>query len=179
MNNTMVSVRDDASGEVILRTSRQFLMDSIAAKQDAQEQLELHRIRGDQIAIIKQATADLKAADRQDKVSRLCDGIATLARRCDALTARRDEEHEAAEQQLIKQTLDALPDPDDPHWENAGELTTLGQTEPKFEEQLEAADQGDLRRELTEKVPVDPGTDPDLSGSREPTARTPAAFGAW
>jgi hypothetical protein len=37
---------------------------------------------------------------------------------------------------------------------------------------------GDLPRELTNKVPAQPGTDPNLSGTREPTFRTPVAV-SW
>ena len=179
MNHTpMCSIRDDSTGEVIMRTPRQFIMDSINAHHTAEEELELHRISADSIAIIRKATQDLKVAD---KLARFNNGLDTLTRRMDAFVARRNKRRKAdaeREQQEIQRQLDAMPDPEEPSWETAGELTPASPSAPKYEEQLEASDQGDLPRELTQEVPVDPGTDPEISGSRDPSARNPVGI-SW
>jgi hypothetical protein len=105
-----------------------------------------------------------------------------------------DEEAERIQADRLKQALDALE-------QTSGELTTHAPTEPAREEQLAAIEQadaggdplsyatlpltyvkaegeGDLPKELTEKVPPDPGTDPELSGSRPPSARNPVGI-SW
>jgi hypothetical protein len=109
-----------------------------------------------------------------------------------------DEEAERIQADRLKQALDALE-------QTSGELTVHPATEPQREEQLAATEhdatdaggvplsyaplpltyvkaegEGDLPKELTEKVPPDPGTDPDpdLSGSRPSTARNPVGI-SW
>jgi hypothetical protein len=137
-------------------------------------------------------------ADRQ----KLRDGAARLALSCDALEqryiardrARADAEAQQIQEDRIRQALDTL---DQREAEiHHGELTTHPATEPHHEEQLEAMEhpaddeeqlhtgpsvldqdgEGDLPNELLEEVPPDPGTDPDLPGTRPPTVRQPVAI---
>jgi hypothetical protein len=96
--------------------------------------------------------------------------------------------------------LDALEEQSETHHPFA-DLHSVDPSEPQHEEQLAASmgdaggvplsygnvptsyerrteAEGDLPNELTEKVPPDPGTEPDLSGAREPTARNPVGI-SW
>jgi hypothetical protein len=146
------------------------------ARQNAYEELEAARIKSEQTSIIQDINRGIHAAV-------LCDAITHLTRRIDAFTARRTEkarrdaeEREAAEQQLIEDTLSALPDPENPHaWETAGELTPVQASEPAHEEQLAASDQGDVPAEISKDPP---DTDPDLTKSRAPEAKNPVGI-SW
>jgi hypothetical protein len=162
----------------------EFIPQSVA-RQDEQRRLDVARLNSAQITHAQEATRALQ-------VVFFCDSITTLTRRLDRLQARRTararkdaEEREREEEQReaqakadrIKAALDALIEGEEPE-ETHGELTPHPASQPAQEEQLEATDQGDLPAELTNKVPVDPGTDPDLSGAREPTARNPVGI-SW
>jgi hypothetical protein len=157
------------------------------ARQDAYEELEAARIKSEQTSIIQDMNRGIHAAV-------LCDAVTRLTRRLDAEEhrrtekARRDaEEREAAENKLIEDTLSALPDPDMPTLATAdtpGEPKDL-HTGPSVLAQdnraahgsrAERDNEGDLPNELLEKTPPPPGTDPDLSGSKQPSARNPASF---
>jgi hypothetical protein len=154
------------------------------ARQDAIDQLEFQRIKADQISIMQNA-------NRAIQVSAFCDSVQHITKRLDQFEVRRTERarkdaelEEAREQRRkadrIKQALDALDENEAPLETHhpAGDLHTVEPSEPQHEEQREQSDQGSLPRELEEGAPPDPGTDPDLSGSREPTARNPVGI-SW
>jgi hypothetical protein len=144
--------------------------------------LDVARLDAAQIAKVQDVTRALQ-------VAAFCDAVAHVSKRLDHLEARRDariraeeEAQEAEEQQRkadrIKQALDALE-------ETSGELTAHPPTEPQHEEELAATehpptedDQGNLPRELEVGAPPDPGTEPELSGSREPEAKNPVGI-SW
>jgi hypothetical protein len=136
-------------------------------------------------------------ADRQ----KLRDSAARLALSCDMLEqryiardrARAEAEARKLQEGRIKAALDTLEEREAET--RHGELTTHPPSIPRQEEQFEAMehpaddveeqlhtgpsvleDQGDLPNELLEKVPPDPGTDPELSGAREPTYRNPVGI---
>jgi hypothetical protein len=152
------------------------------ARSDAMRRLDEAQLNAEEIAKVQDVTRALQ-------VAAFCDSIQHISRRLDAYTTRRDariraeeEAREVEEQQRkadrIKQALDALE-------ETSGELTTHPPTEPQHEEELSATehpptedDQGDLPRELEVGAPPDPGTEPELSGSREPEAKNPVGI-SW
>jgi hypothetical protein len=152
-----------------------------------------------------QEVAELQDATRAMQVSAFCDGITRLAHRLDGYEQRQAaREREAQEQRELEEAqrkaeqiqlaIDAL----EATFHPAGDLHTVEPSGPLHEEPLAAGDaggvplsygrlpttyvkaegEGDLPNELTEKVPPDPGTDPGLSGSREPTARNPVGI-SW
>jgi hypothetical protein len=117
----------------------------------------------------------------------------------EAQQRKADEEAERIQADRLKQALDALEEPTETHHPSA-DLHSVDPSQPQHEAQIQqsdaggvplsygnvpmsyerrkAQDQGDLPRELTEKVPVDPGTEPDLSGAREPEAKNPVGI-SW
>jgi hypothetical protein len=142
---------------------------------------------------------------REDR-QRLCDSAARLAIACDAQEQRfivkQRADEEAKEQQIqadkIKKALDALNGQAEIH-HPAGDLHSVEPSEPQHKAQLhpdaggvplsygavplsyerrKAESEGDLPNELTKEVPVDPGTEPELSGSREPEAKNPVGI-SW
>jgi hypothetical protein len=147
------------------------------ARIDAMEELEAARISHEQIQIMQNVNRGLQAAA-------FCDSVAHLTRRLDSYVARRTEkarrdaeEREAAEHKLIEDALSKLPDPDMPTSATADtpdEPQDL-HTGPSV---LERDNEGDLPNKLLEDTPPPLGTDPDVSGSREPTARNPAGL-SW
>lgn len=152
------------------------------ARADALEELEFARLKADQISTMQNVSRGLQ-------IAAFCDSLQHITRRMDALVtrraerARRDaEEAERQEQQQIADALSKLPDPDNPAaWSDDGELTTHEPSQPEDKEQLEASEhndaEGDLPPALTQELPPITGTDPELSGSREPTARNPVSPG--
>jgi hypothetical protein len=154
-----------------------------------------------------QEVAELQDATRAMQVSAFCDGINRLAHRLDGYeqrqTAREQEDQEQRELEeaqrkgeQVQLALDAL----EATFHPAGDLHTVEPSEPQHEEQLAASQsdasgvplsygtlpttyvkaegEGDLPAKLTEKVPPDPGTDPELSGAREPEAKNPVGI-SW
>jgi hypothetical protein len=128
----------------------------------------------------QQQTAEV-ASRVADVGAHLMDQVEALAVRADkqrrldakykADKARRDAEAEAREREAeVQAYLDQeKPDPDQPTPYD-GDLSELG---PVEQERYAPADQGDLPRELTAKVPVDPGDyfepDPEeLGGPPDP-----------
>ena len=149
------------------------------ARADALNDLELHRIKADQIATMQQVSRGMQVAS-------FCDSLNHLSARVDAEVIRRAErrrrdaeEAKALEEKQIADALSKLPDPDMPSsWSDDGELTTREPSQPEDEEQLAATEtdnEGDLPDKLLEEVPPPLGIDPDVSGTRQPTARSPVA----
>jgi hypothetical protein len=170
----------DAIATGPLSTVMQLLPDT-RARTDALEELEAARIKSEQTSIIQDMNKGIYAAV-------LCDAVTRLTRRIDAEEqyrtekARRDaEEQEARENRLIEDALSKLPDPDAPGpFAPSADLHEAPASEPAYEEQLQQSgdNEGDLPPELTEVVPPTTGTAPNLSGSREPTAKNPAGL-SW
>lgn len=164
-----------------LEVVMQCLPDTVA-RADALEELEFARIKSDQISTMQNVNRALQ-------VSAFCDSVQQITRRMDALETRRAErarkdaeEARAREEQQIADALSKLPDPDLPSaWSNDGELTTHPASQSEDVEELEASEhndnEGDLPVKLTNELPPITGTDPELSGSREPTARNPVSPG--
>jgi hypothetical protein len=111
-----------------------------------------------------------------------------------------DEEAARIQADRLKQALDALATSTATH-HPSGDLHTVDPSAPQREEQLQQSlgdaggvplsygnvpmsyergtgDQGDLPKELTEKVPPELGTEPSVSGARQPTARNPVGI-SW
>jgi hypothetical protein len=147
------------------------------ARTDALEELEAARIKSEHIGIMQEA-------NRAIQVAAFCDSVSHISRRLDQLEtlrtdrARRDaEEREAAEHKLIEDALSKLPDPDMPT-----SATADTPDEPKDLHSgpsvAEDDNEGDLPTELLEETPPPLGTDPNISGSKEPSARNPAGI-SW
>jgi hypothetical protein len=134
----------------------------------------------------------------RDGVLSLVDSLAQLQARTDTLARDQASRHKLDETSAVAHELLEIPeDKPPPAGENgpavrdevpapAGELTVHPASQPAQQEQLEAGereDQGDLPRELVEKVPGETGTDPEfdpeeLGQSANPTGpRNPAAIG--
>jgi hypothetical protein len=101
----------------------------------------------------------------------------------DAVAARFDalEQEEKLDSEEAELTLPP-PGYDAPGEHDSGDMQSpVEPSEPEDLEQLEATEDdegpGDLPKSLTAEVPPDLGTDPEISGARQPTARNPAAPG--
>jgi hypothetical protein len=153
------------------------------ARSDAIARLDAARLDAEQISKVQNVTRALQVAT-------FCDSINHITRRLDAYQSRRDarlkadqEQREREEQQLIEDQLSKLPDPDAPGpFAPAGDLHDVPPSEPENREELTAIQpedsEGDLPNELLEDIPLTTGTDPDLSGSQQPTNRNPVGI-SW
>jgi hypothetical protein len=169
------------------------------ARHEAEARLADAQVHAAQITEMQDAT-------RAIQVAAFCDGVTRLAHRLDgyeqrqAAREREDQEQRELEEaqrkgEQIQLALDAL----EATFHPSGDLHTVDPSEPQREEQIQQSDaggvplsygnvpmsyerrteaEGDLPNELTEKVPPDPGTDPDLSGAREPEAKNPVGI-SW
>lgn len=195
-----------APAESILVGSLDMLMEQIPdsiARKNAMARLEDARISADEIARMQDATRGILASTLADAVTTLARRLDNFeARRAEQAIAEAKERNDR-ERQQIQERLDALPNPDDPdNWDYhpGGDLHSVAPSAPEDRKQLAASEdddqpvplsygklplsyvkseaEGDLPRELTKEVPVDPGTEPEFSGTREPTAKNPVGI-SW
>jgi hypothetical protein len=171
----------------------------------AEQRLADAQINAAQVQKMQDATRGIQVAAFCDGVTRLAHRLDGYEQRQAARERADQEQHELEEAQRkaeqIQLALDALEEPSETH-HPAADLHSVDPSEPQREEQLQqsmgdaggvplsygnvpmsyerrkAEDQGDLPRELTEKVPPDPGTEPALSGSSPSTARNPVGI-SW
>jgi hypothetical protein len=157
------------------------------ARSDALEQLEVARIKADQIKVMQDV-------NRGIQVAAFCDSLTHITRRLDSFETRRrerhrraDEERKAEEQRMIEDALSKLPDPDmqTSAWGAEGEPCPSSDDDgdlevhpPKEKDELEDTkldNEGDLPTSLTREVPPVTGTSPEFTGAREQTNKNPVA----
>jgi hypothetical protein len=160
-------------------------------------ELEHQLVEWDAALHERRVNMDAAAASRREAIKHglLADVLAKL----DDLAARMDayEEYQRANDPEFQITLPpgTDPDPDNPVVTDAGELQATKQSssalhpeyedpddepelEPPPELRRDLGDEGELPKELTQKVPPETGTEPELSGHpRNPTARPPVSMG--
>jgi hypothetical protein len=144
------------------------------------------------LAQLKQMQADAAAAQtlqaraHEAAVRAVCDGVLRLQHRLESFENKRAEQlrqrnaaNREAEERAITDYLAQLSDPDNPaSYGDEDELTTHAPSHLEDKEQLRAItagdddNQGDLPKDILERVPVDPGNY-DFTAHSSPQVKQP------